>query len=96
MLPSGNDAAMALARYCGDKVGENGIASFIELMNMYAKKFGMQDTTYSNPHGLADTRNKSSARDICRLTYFFLKDKVLQKIVSTKSYTAVINNDISG
>ena len=92
MLPSGNDAAMALAKHCGDVINKGGIETFINEMNIYVKRFGMQDTTYSNPHGLSDTRNKSSARDVCRLAYYFLKDRVLESIVSTKTHTGTIEN----
>jgi len=65
-------------------------------MNTYATRFGMVDTTYNNPHGLSDIKNKSSARDVCRLAYYFLKDQVLEQIVSTKSYTGTIENPQSG
>ena len=78
MLPSGNDAAMALAKHCGDIVGKNGIESFVDMMNNHAKRFQMADTEYNNPHGLSDIKNKSSARDVCRLAHFFLKDHVLE------------------
>jgi D-alanyl-D-alanine carboxypeptidase len=92
MLPSGNDAAMALARFCGDKIGENGIGSFVERMNHNAQKCGLHDTHYNNPHGLIDVRNKSTARDVSKLAAELLKDSFLRSIVGCKTYTAVITN----
>jgi D-alanyl-D-alanine carboxypeptidase len=68
MLPSGNDAALALAIHASKAMGEDdGVSKFIEEMNFWAHRLGMVNTTYNNPHGLADAKNKSTARDISRL-----------------------------
>lgn len=64
MLPSGNDAAVALAQHCSQILGGSSVRTFIDEMNTYAKRLGMKDTTYNNPHGLGDIQNKSTARDI--------------------------------
>ncbi|MBR4016367.1 MAG: D-alanyl-D-alanine carboxypeptidase, partial [Oscillospiraceae bacterium] len=47
MLHSGNDAAVALAIYCGGTV-----EGFAELMNDKAHRLGMKDTHFVNPNGL--------------------------------------------
>ena len=54
MLPSGNDAAYALAQHCTTILGGTGIRLFIEDMNTWARRLGMKDTKYNNPHGLGD------------------------------------------
>jgi len=33
-------------------------------MNKNAKKLNMMSTNYVNPHGLSDTRNKTTAKDL--------------------------------
>ena len=46
MLQSGNDAAVALAIYCGGTVD-----GFVQLMNDKARLLGLQNTNIENPHG---------------------------------------------
>ena len=47
MLSSGNDAAVALAIYCGGTV-----EGFAELMNDKARNLGLTGTHFENPNGL--------------------------------------------
>ena len=62
MLPSGNDAAATIA------AGISGSrAAFVEEMNAKAEELGLRDTEYSNPVGLDDPDNHSSARDLVKL-----------------------------
>jgi D-alanyl-D-alanine carboxypeptidase (penicillin-binding protein 5/6) len=64
MLPSGNDAALALAKFCGDRLGEGGVATFVEHMNNTAAKLDMPNSRFTNPHGLSDPNNRSTAMEI--------------------------------
>ena len=61
MLPSGNDAAMSLARWGGTLIRGNTtqpkVKSFVVRMNEEAKRLDLKDTKYGNPHGLP---NKNS------------------------------------
>lgn len=55
MIPSGNDAALALATYVGGKIdpaSSDPYATFIEAMNSTAAELGMEHTVFENPHGL--------------------------------------------
>lgn len=61
-LPSGNDAAVAIA----DAIGGN-VPSFVALMNQRAQQLGLTDTHYVSPDGL-DDGNRTSARDLAVLT----------------------------
>ena len=75
-----NDAANALAEYvAGD------IPSFVEIMNDYATKLNMKDTVFTNPTGLFDENQYTTANDISLLLKYALKDKVFSKIFSTQS-----------
>lgn len=57
LIPSGNDAAIAIAEAVGaDLVAETGAASaqeaFVARMNDKASELGMANTLFANPHGL--------------------------------------------
>jgi serine-type D-Ala-D-Ala carboxypeptidase (penicillin-binding protein 5/6) len=91
MLPSGNDAAVVLAEFCGKKLGLGQAATnFINEMNNLAKKIGLFSTTFGNPHGLEFRRNLSTARDVCRLAAEAMKNKIFAEIVRTKQHSVYI------
>jgi serine-type D-Ala-D-Ala carboxypeptidase (penicillin-binding protein 5/6) len=76
LLPSGNDAATALAEHFGvrfeSKPGDDALARFVAEMNRRAAALGMAETAYLDPHGLG--KNLSSARDLARLTAEAMRD----------------------
>jgi D-alanyl-D-alanine carboxypeptidase (penicillin-binding protein 5/6) len=76
MLPSANDAAVALARAAGGSVG-----GFVDLMNARARQLGLKDTHYTTPVGLDDRANHSSARDLVRLARRVLRNRFLAETV---------------
>ena len=80
MLHSGNDAATALAIYCGGTV-----EGFVQMMNDKAHRLGLQDTNFANPHGLDAPGHYSTARDLAVLTANAMKNPVFAQTVSTKS-----------
>ena len=91
MLPSGNDAAVALAEHFGRKLSKSEDKSdaydaFIKLMNSQAKQIGMVKTRYVNPHGLTDKDHKSSCSDLIKLTLVARKLPLFQKVTMTAQY----------
>ena len=82
MLHSGNDAATALAIYCGGNE-----SAFVEMMNEKAGRLGLQDTHYANPHGLDHDGNYSTARDLAKLTAYALENEAFYHAVSCKTVT---------
>ena len=71
MIPSGNDAAMAIAASVGkiiDPDTGDPRATFVEAMNDKAKELGMDRSVFTNPHGLDfdgwEGDLHSSARDV--------------------------------
>ena len=42
-------------------------------MNHEAAKLKLSNSSFSNPHGLSDKANRSSAQDVTRLTFAALK-----------------------
>ena len=82
MLSSGNDAAMALAIYCGGTV-----EGFAELMNDKARMLGLKNTHFVNPHGLDAPDHYSTARDLAVLAKHAMEDPIFAKTVSAKTVT---------
>jgi D-alanyl-D-alanine carboxypeptidase (penicillin-binding protein 5/6) len=69
VIQSGNDAAIALAEHvAGSEV------AFVELMNTYAKKIGMNNTNFVNPHGLSDPNHYSTARALALMGRAMIRD----------------------
>ncbi len=68
LLPSGNDAAMAIARGVGIELGatssDQARQLFVAKMNETAGLFQLRDTHYMNPHGLDQENHFSSAYDL--------------------------------
>lgn len=79
MLRSGNDAAVALAIYCGGTV-----EGFVQLMNDKASRLGLLNTHFENPNGLDSPKHYSSARDMAVLTAYAMNNPIFAKTVSTK------------
>ena len=79
MLRSGNDAAVALAIYCGGT-----LEGFAELMNDKARELGMENTHFSNPHGLDAPDHYSTARDLAILARYAMEDPIFRQTVGTK------------
>jgi len=80
MLSSGNDAAVALAIYCGGTV-----EGFAELMNDKARVLGLTGTHFVNPNGLDAPGHYSTARDLAVLAAYAMENPIFAKTVSTKS-----------
>ncbi len=69
IVQSGNDAAITLAVNIAGSV-----AGFVDMMNQEAKRLGMKNTHFSNPVGLSDTQNYSSAFDLALLAAAIVRD----------------------
>ena len=80
MLRSGNDAAVALAIYCGGTV-----EGFAAMMNDKARQLGLDETRFENPHGLDSPNHYSTARDLAVLTAYAMNNPVFYQTVSSKS-----------
>ncbi|QSR87111.1 D-alanyl-D-alanine carboxypeptidase [Candidatus Methylacidiphilum infernorum] len=81
LLPSSNEAAMALARQsCGT------VMSFVDEMNKKAKSLGCNHTHFQNPHGISYPGHMTSANDLRKIFEAFLAVPDLVKIISSPSY----------
>ena len=87
MLRSGNDAALVISKYIGTSVD-----SFVEMMNKKAEQLGMNNTIFSNPHGLDNVnKNLSTAYDMALLSSYASSNIEYMKIVGTTKYTTKSN-----
>lgn len=80
MLPSGNDAAVALAQHIGGS-----LVAFVGLMNAEAAHLGLGCTRYSNPSGYYNQGNFSCAADLAVLAYDDLAQPRLARVVGSAS-----------
>ena len=69
VVQSGNDAAIALAEHVAGSE-----AAFAQLMNAYAKKIGMKNSHFVNPHGLPAEGHITTARDLAILGRALIRD----------------------
>jgi len=82
MLRSGNDCAVALALSFGNTMGE-----FIAKMNETAQRAGALNSRFENPHGLPSKNHYTTARDLCYITRYAMKNPIFSKIVATEYYS---------
>ena len=78
LLPSGNDAAIALAQRVAGTVD-----NFIGMMNARAHAMKLSCTHFTTVSGIIDRGNYSCARDLAVLAHAVLKQPLLARIVSS-------------
>ena len=76
LLPSGNDAAIAIAQQAGGSV-----RGFISLMNARARAMGLACTRFSTVSGIRDAGNHSCAPDLAAMARAVLREPRLARIV---------------
>jgi D-alanyl-D-alanine carboxypeptidase (penicillin-binding protein 5/6) len=84
MLPSGCDAAYALAAAYGP-----GLSAFIATMNATARRLGLTKTHFSDFSGLPDPgeyTNYSTARDLVSLGRDAMERPLFRQVVATREY----------
>jgi D-alanyl-D-alanine carboxypeptidase len=90
MLPSGNDAAHAIARSLGAIDGTSDQESyrrFIDLMNERIANMGLQNTHFMNPHGWGVENHYSTARDVATFMMYALSFPEFRQIIGADFYT---------
>uniref|UniRef100_A0A7C2NWC0 beta-lactamase n=1 Tax=Schlesneria paludicola TaxID=360056 RepID=A0A7C2NWC0_9PLAN len=97
MLPSGNDASVAIAEILGDRFAPpdgqteaTPLERFVAEMNRTAKSLGMTRTTYVNPHGLTHADHHSTTADQFRLTCAALKLPLFRELIQTARKEGVV------
>jgi D-alanyl-D-alanine carboxypeptidase (penicillin-binding protein 5/6) len=94
LLPSGNDASVALAEHFGHRLrpGGNGDSrpaesdpyeDFVAGMNAVAGQLGMEHAHFKNTHGLTETGHECSPRDMLKLAYAAMQSTLFRETVRT-------------
>jgi len=97
LLPSGNDAAVALAEHFGTRLQsgeparEDGVRLFVAEMNRQALRLKLAETNFLDPNGLA--ANQASARDLGVLTWHAMKNERFRDYVKTRQHECEVAAD---
>lgn len=94
LIPSGNDAGMAIARSVGaiiDPSSDDPYGTFIDAMNEKAQELGM-DSKFTNPHGLDfdgwEGDMHSSARDVATMFSYAMRNDDFRALTSSTDNVA--------
>ncbi len=84
LMPSGNDAANAIAVHMAGSV-----SAFADMMNAEAKSIGATGTHFANANGLTDPDHYTTAYDLYLIFNEAMKYDKFREIISADAYTAV-------
>ncbi|WP_059102862.1 D-alanyl-D-alanine carboxypeptidase family protein [Shouchella shacheensis] len=80
LINSGNDAGTAIAEHLAGSE-----AAFAKEMNAFVEeKIGVEDTHFTNPHGLFDEDHYTTVEDMALITNYALENETFREIVGTK------------
>jgi serine-type D-Ala-D-Ala carboxypeptidase (penicillin-binding protein 5/6) len=82
MLPSGNDAANAIAIHIAGSV-----EAFADMMNEEAQHIGALGSHFANPHGLTDDSHYMTAYDLYLIFHEAMKYDTFRIVTGSSSYT---------
>lgn len=95
LVPSGNDAAYAVADYCGGLVspqsapGQERVDAFMSALAGHLAERGYTGTTLYDPSGF-DLQARTTAEDLYQVTAALLEYPWFREIVSQSTYTATL------
>lgn len=89
MLPSGNDAALAIGRYAA---GSD--EAFVHRMNTLSARLGLT-SSFTDPHGLGSPDHRMSAYDVAMFSRYAMTIPRFREIVIALTWTAVGDRDLS-
>lgn len=91
MLASANDIALQVAEQVGGSV-EN----FVALMNARAEELGCTNTIFTNPTGMTDENQHTTAHDLALIMNAAIENETFCTIASASSYTIPATNKSGG
>ena len=107
MVASGNDAAASIAATVGAEMlkeeghpgasTEKSVERFVQAMNDKATEMGLEDTVFTNPHGLDDGEFAgdlhSTAHDVAEQVKLAMQNETFRKIVGSETATVKLKRD---
>lgn len=88
LLSSSCEAASTIAYY----IGNGDINSFVDMMNAKAKEIGCQNTNFTNPHGLHDSNQYTTAYDMYLITKYATNLSKFNDIANSYEYNMPATN----
>ncbi|MGM0845279.1 MAG: D-alanyl-D-alanine carboxypeptidase family protein [Bacillota bacterium] len=80
MINSGNDAAVAIAEHL-----DGSVENFSENLNEFLKKkAGVNNSHFTNPHGLYEKNHYTTAEDMALITSYAMKNDTFRELFSLK------------
>ena len=90
MVASANDIALQVAEHVGGSVD-----TFVQNMNTRAQELGCTNTVFTNPTGLPDENQHTTAHDMALIMETAMTNETFRTIAATTSYTLPATN-VSG
>lgn len=90
MMVSANDIALQVAEHLGGSV-----EGFVQMMNARAAELGCTNTVFTNPTGLPDENQHTTAHDMALIMQAALENESFRTIAGAPSYTISATN-VSG
>ncbi len=87
MVHSANDAACVIAEHIAGSQ-----AAFVQLMNDYASQLGCTGTHFTNPHGIHNDDQYTTARDVAKILAAAVKNEKFRTIFGTAFYSVPATN----
>ena len=91
ILASANDVALQLAEHVGGSID-----AFVQLMNARAAEIGCTGSHFTNPTGLEDPNQYSTAHDLALIMHTALHNEDFRRIISATTYTIPATNMSGG
>lgn len=88
LIQSAGECALMLADY----VGDGSVEHFVDMMNDRARELGCTGTNFTNPHGLHDPEQYSTARDMAIIAKHAMSIPLFAEIVATPTYQVTLQN----
>jgi D-alanyl-D-alanine carboxypeptidase (penicillin-binding protein 5/6) len=90
MLPSGNDAALAIGRHIAFSD-----QAFVAQMNLLLQRLGLNESHFANPHGLGNNNHYVSPYDLAMLARYGMTLPEFHQIVNAPSWVARGNRTLA-
>ena len=87
LVGSANDAASVIAQYIS-----GGQSLFADKMNAFAQEIGCTGSHFTNPHGLHDPQQYTTARDTAKIMEYAMKNDTFREIFGATEYTVAATN----
>lgn len=88
LLESANDASLAIACSVAGSV-----EGFVEMMNDKAQELGLENTHFTNPHGLDENEHYTTAKELALLASYAMDNPIFYDIVSTYKRVIPLGED---